>query len=103
MVACDFDPKAIWTENRKNKAPNIDFVLADIRTDMPQGTFDNIVWDAAIEHFTEEELLIFLIWKSGNTATNKGKNDELHVLQREDGTRDCSLPYRQERLPPHTG
>jgi hypothetical protein len=30
-------------------------VLADIRTNMPQGAFDNVVWDAAIEHFTEEE------------------------------------------------
>jgi hypothetical protein len=55
-VACDFDPKAISTANSKNKAPNIDFVLADIRTDMPQGKFENIVWDAAIEHFTEEEI-----------------------------------------------
>ena len=23
---------------------------------MPEGTFDNIVWDAAIEHFTETEI-----------------------------------------------
>jgi hypothetical protein len=23
---------------------------------MPEGIFDNVIWDAAIEHFTEEEI-----------------------------------------------
>lgn len=56
VVACDYDPKAIRTANKKNKASNTIFVLADIRIDMPQGMFENIVWDAAIEHFTEDEI-----------------------------------------------
>jgi len=56
VIACDFDPKAIKTAKKKNSAKNIDFVLADIRTQMPQGLFENIVWDAAIEHFTETEI-----------------------------------------------
>ena len=56
VVACDFDSQAIATARRKNNAPNVDFVLADIRTDMPNGTFENIVWDAAIEHFTPTEI-----------------------------------------------
>lgn len=56
VVACDFDPKAIKDAMRKNSAPNIDYVLADIRTGMPEGLFENIVWDAAIEHFTEDEI-----------------------------------------------
>ncbi len=55
VLACDFDPRAIATANRKNKAPNLRFVLADIRTDMPEGIFGNIMWDAAIEHFTLDE------------------------------------------------
>lgn len=55
VVACDFDPTAIRTAKRKNRADNVEYVLADIRTDMPEGAFDNVVWDAAIEHFTEEE------------------------------------------------
>lgn len=54
--ACDFDPSAIKTAMAKNMAPNINFKLADIRTNMPDGLFDNIVWDAAIEHFTPEEI-----------------------------------------------
>ena len=28
----------------------------DIRLQMPEGEFDNIIWDAAIEHFTEDEI-----------------------------------------------
>jgi len=56
VVACDFDPTAIATARQKNAAPNVEFVLADIRNEMPAGTYDNVVWDAAIEHFTPEEI-----------------------------------------------
>lgn len=56
IIACDFDPKAIRTAMKKNYAPNIEFVLADIRTNMPEGKFENIIWDAAIEHFTPIEI-----------------------------------------------
>lgn len=62
VVACDFDPQAIATAKKKNKADNVEFALADIRHQMPDGIFENIVWDAAIEHFTPEE--IFTIMKS---------------------------------------
>ena len=55
VIACDFDATAIRTAHRKNAAPNVTFVLADIRTAMPEGRFENVVWDAAIEHFTPEE------------------------------------------------
>lgn len=56
VVACDFDPKAIKTAQEKNKASNIKFLLADIRTEMPEGKFGNVIWDAAIEHFTPDEI-----------------------------------------------
>jgi SAM-dependent methyltransferase len=56
VVACDFDPAAMKTARKKNSAPNVEFVLADIRTGMPEGRFENVVWDAAIEHFTPEEI-----------------------------------------------
>lgn len=56
VIACDFDPAALRAARRKNAAPNITYVLADIRTAMPEGTFDHIVWDAAIEHFTPTEI-----------------------------------------------
>ena len=56
VVGCDFDPLILKTAKRKNHAANVSFVQADIRTSMPDGTFDNIVWDAAIEHFTPDEI-----------------------------------------------
>jgi len=56
VVACDFDPTAITHAQRYNAAPNVEFRVADIRDNMPEGPFDNIVWDAAIEHFTETEI-----------------------------------------------
>jgi SAM-dependent methyltransferase len=56
VIACDFDPKAIALAQRKNEAPNVRYVLADIRVSMPDGPFENIVWDAAIEHFTPTEI-----------------------------------------------
>lgn len=55
VLSVDFDPLAIAHAKRNFKAPNVEFRCADIRTDMPEGMFDNIVWDAAIEHFTPEE------------------------------------------------
>ena len=56
VVAVDFDPAAIAFASRYNAAPNVRFDLCDIRAAMPDGPFDNVVWDAAIEHFTEEEI-----------------------------------------------
>ena len=56
VIACDFDLTAIKTARMKNSAPNVEFVLADIRSAMPTGKFKNIVWDAAIEHFTPGEI-----------------------------------------------
>jgi SAM-dependent methyltransferase len=56
VLACDFDATAIATARRKNRASNVEFLLADIRTAMPAGSFENIVWDGAIEHFTTDEI-----------------------------------------------
>lgn len=84
IVACDFDPKAIKTAKTKNNAPNIDFVLADIRKDMPQGEYENVVWDAAIEHFTEEE--IDTIFKDITyRLTEDGILSGYRIVERQDG------------------
>jgi len=56
VIAVDFDKYAIKLARRKNKTENVSYLLADIRNDMPEGSFDNVVWDAAIEHFTESEI-----------------------------------------------
>jgi SAM-dependent methyltransferase len=60
VLAVDFDPEAIAHAQHVNAAPGVEFRVADIRVELPQGTFDNVVWDAAIEHFTEEEIAMIL-------------------------------------------
>jgi SAM-dependent methyltransferase len=56
IIALDFDKDAIPHAKRFNQTPNIDYILQDIRHGLPPGPFDNIIWDAAIEHFTETEI-----------------------------------------------
>jgi SAM-dependent methyltransferase len=56
VQAIDFDREAIRWAKRNYKAPNLSFIIGDIRTAIPDGPFDNVVWDAAVEHFTEEEI-----------------------------------------------
>ncbi len=52
----DFDPAAIKHANKYNKKSNINFICSDIRKDLPDNKYDNVIWDAAIEHFTESEI-----------------------------------------------
>lgn len=56
IISVDFDKDAIPHAKKYNQAKNIEFKLCDIRIEMPEGIFDNVIWDAAIEHFTEEEI-----------------------------------------------
>jgi SAM-dependent methyltransferase len=56
IVAVDFDKDALRTANRRNPADNIEYKLCDIRSQIPTGPFENIIWDAAIEHFTDDEV-----------------------------------------------
>jgi len=56
ILAVDFDPEALATARAKNATDKIEFLQADIREGLPGGKFDLIIWDAAFEHFTEEEL-----------------------------------------------
>lgn len=56
IYSCDFDKSAIAHANHINKNEKTNYFIADIRYNMPEGHFDNIIWDAAIEHFTPEEI-----------------------------------------------
>jgi SAM-dependent methyltransferase len=89
IVACDFDPNAIATARRKNSSPNVEFVLADIRADMPGGEFDNVVWDAAIEHFTPDEIAKIL-GDITSRMTADGIISGYTIVERTDGTKSLS-------------
>jgi SAM-dependent methyltransferase len=61
VLSVDFDRGAIAHAKRNFVAPNVEYRCCDIRRDMPQGEFDNVVWDAAIEHFTVDEITAILL------------------------------------------
>jgi SAM-dependent methyltransferase len=91
ILALDFDKDAIPHAKRYNSAPNITYVQKDIRVGLPPGPFDNIVWDAAIAHFTEAEIdkllrqLVDLLGSdgvlSGNTLTKAADGKKSNALQ----------------------
>lgn len=62
IYACDFDEKIIETAQRKNKRTNIIYKVGDIREGIKNifwktyGGVTNVIWDAAIEHFTPVEI-----------------------------------------------
>ena len=89
IVACDFDPKAIKIAQEKNSAPNIEFLLVDIRTEMPEGKFENVIWDGAIEHFTPAEIAKILeVTKS--RLTDDGLLSGYTIVERAVGEKSLS-------------
>lgn len=86
VVACDFDPTAIHTATTKNHSANIRFVLADIRTQMPEGKFENIAWDAAIEHFTPNEISS-IIANIKHRLTADGVLSGYTIVEKDDGVK----------------
>ncbi len=89
VVACDFDPSAIAAAQKYNRAENVTFLLADIRHAMPAGTFENVVWDAAIEHFTPEE--IGLVLKNiRSRLTPDGILSGYTIVERETGVKSLT-------------
>ena len=93
MVAVDFDPTALAHARADNAHPSIRYVQADIRTWRPEGWFDNVVWDAAIEHFTEIEIAAIMTMirtamaegavLSGYTLVESGHGKALEHHERE--------------------
>jgi ubiquinone/menaquinone biosynthesis C-methylase UbiE len=97
ILALDFDRDAIPHAKRYNSVPNITYVQKDIREGLPPGPFDNVVWDAAIEHFTETEIdsllreIVGLLGSDGilsgytlTEAADKKKSNALHEYEFKD-------------------
>lgn len=84
VTAVDFDPHAIRWARRNFRARNLTFHCLDIRASIPAGPFDNIIWDAAIEHFTEDEIATLM--PSIKTAlTPSGILSGYTIVERHDG------------------
>jgi SAM-dependent methyltransferase len=92
ILSVDFDPKAIAYANRNFRTNNVTYQVADIRTQMAEGEFDNIIWDAAIEHFTETEiadLMLNIKKRLAGTGTLSGHT----IVERPDGRK--MLPHHE--------
>src|SRR5262249_18430171 len=90
VTAVDFDESAIAHARRFNSTPNIEYQQRDIRSELPEGPFDNIVWDAAIDHFTQaeiEKLLEDIVRLLGKTGIVSG----CALTKREDGRKSNAL------------
>jgi SAM-dependent methyltransferase len=57
ITAMDIDADAISSAQRYYKAPNLKYLVGDIRRDIPDELFNNIVIDASLEYFSEDEIL----------------------------------------------
>lgn len=84
VLAIDFDKQALKWASRNYKAPNLKFKLGDIRTDIPDGPFDNVVWDAAVEHFTEEEISA-VMKRIKSVLTTEGTLSGYTIIEQEHG------------------
>ncbi|MBQ6786608.1 MAG: class I SAM-dependent methyltransferase [Lachnospiraceae bacterium] len=60
IIACDSDKKTLKkAEKQYGRNKNIQFILCDIRYEIPEieEGYTNIIWDASMNFFTEEELI----------------------------------------------
>jgi SAM-dependent methyltransferase len=89
VIACDIDRCSIAYARARNAAPNIEYQVLDVRESLPHGSFDNVVWDAAIEHFTEGEILDILA-RIKARLTPSGILSGYTILERADGQKHLS-------------
>jgi SAM-dependent methyltransferase len=89
ILSVDFDPKAIAYAKRNFRTDNVTYLLADIRTQMPEGVYDNVIWDAAIEHFTETEIARLMV-NIKRRLTDDGILSGFTIVERLDGKKSLS-------------
>jgi SAM-dependent methyltransferase len=85
VIAVDFDPAAITHARANFESPNVRYLCADIRNDMPTGDFTNVVWDGAIEHFTQAEMLGVMNAIKARLTKSKGVLSGYTIVSRPDG------------------
>jgi SAM-dependent methyltransferase len=56
IVAIDFDESALSFAKKYNSNSKIRYQFCDILKHLPDGKFNNIIWDGSIEQFTEIEI-----------------------------------------------
>lgn len=70
ILAVDIDPQVIKIAQRNHGRDNIEFRVVDIVKHMPEGIYDNIVWDSALEYFEAAEISTLMKQISQRLAPN---------------------------------
>jgi SAM-dependent methyltransferase len=60
VLAVDHDPTALAHARRFHARPNLEYRACDVLQGLPEGAFDNIVWDSAMHHFSLSEVAMIL-------------------------------------------
>jgi methyltransferase family protein len=60
VLAVDYSADALRHARRYHLRTNIEYRKCDLRSEFPEGSFDNIVWDSAIHHFSRLEATAIL-------------------------------------------
>ncbi len=55
VLAVDYNAGALRHARRYHSRDNVEYRQCDLRVGLPQGPFDNVVWDSAIHHFSAAE------------------------------------------------
>ena len=84
VYSMDFDPEAIRSAKKNFKNPKVTYAVGDIRHEIPKQKFDNVVWDAAIEHFTEDEIKR-IMQTIKDALTPDGILSGYTIVERDDG------------------
>ncbi len=56
VLAVDYNEGALRHARRYHRRANIEYRRWDIREGVPEGPFDNVIWDAAMHHFTADQV-----------------------------------------------
>jgi len=60
VLAVDHNDSALRHARRHHSRTNVEYRQCDLRSEFPQGPFDNVVWDSAIHHFSASEATAIL-------------------------------------------
>ena len=70
VLALDNNPAAIRHARRVHARANIEYRRCDILQGIPEGPFDNVIWDAAMHHFTLPDVTLILASVHRSLATD---------------------------------
>jgi SAM-dependent methyltransferase len=60
VLAVDHNREALAHARRFHARANVEYRACDILHGLPEGPFDNVIWDAAMHHFTLSEVAVIL-------------------------------------------